>query len=98
MDGYKKSRKKGYAAVLKTAPAYTWGKAHERVKGRLTQSSAPKDKPSGMSRLTYMAALLLADDPGPGPGEYDPVGDKYNKGIGFGSSTRYKIGGDEVPG
>ena len=32
-EGYKKSRKKGYAAVLKTAPAYTWGKASERLKG-----------------------------------------------------------------
>ena len=97
MDGYKKSRKKGYAAVLKTAPAYTWGKAHERVKGRLRSHPRPMINRVAC-RPPHMAALLLADDPGPGPGEYDPVGDKYNKGLGFGSSTRYKIGGDEVPG
>jgi hypothetical protein len=29
----KRTRKVGYCAVLPTAPAYSWGKSKERVKG-----------------------------------------------------------------
>ncbi len=91
-EGYKKSRKKGYAAVLKSAPAYTWGKAHERLKGKyatMTLSSW---------QMSTDIPFVIADDPGPGPGEYNPPGDKYDKGIGFGSSSRYKSGSDGTPG
>lgn len=67
MAEYKKSRKVGYAATLKSAPAYSFPKKTERRK----------------------------DDPGPGPGAYEPsISFQRPRGAGFGTSIRNSFSGN----
>lgn len=44
-----------------------------------------------------MLSEPLADDPGPGPGQYGPSMDFSNPGVRFGSSTRYQNPGSGTP-